>query len=56
MIMPTARGRAALSDAGNRVAQIEEHWASIVGVERFTELCATLQELLDVLDPDEART
>lgn len=56
LIVPTARGRAALSDAGNRVAQIEENWASIVGAERFTEVCQTLQELLDVLDPDEARS
>jgi len=49
LIFPTPRGRQALDDAGDRVAQIEEHWSQIVGPERFADTCRTLQELLDTL-------
>jgi DNA-binding MarR family transcriptional regulator len=49
LIFPTTRGRAALDDAGNRVAEIEEHWSQIVGAARFADTCRTLQELLDTL-------
>jgi DNA-binding MarR family transcriptional regulator len=49
LIFPTPRGRRALDDAGDLVAQIEEHWAQIVGPERFAGACRTLQELLDAL-------
>jgi DNA-binding MarR family transcriptional regulator len=49
LIFPTPRGRQALDDAGDRVAQIEEHWSQIVGPERFAGTCRTLQELLDAL-------
>ena len=49
LIFPTPRGRQALDDAGDRVAQIEEHWAQIAGPERFADTCRTLQELLDTL-------
>jgi DNA-binding MarR family transcriptional regulator len=49
LIFPTPRGRQALDDAGDRVAQIEEHWAQIAGPERFAGTCRTLQELLDAL-------
>jgi DNA-binding MarR family transcriptional regulator len=49
LIFPTTRGRAALDDAGNRVAEIEQHWSQIVGAARFAGTCRTLQELLDAL-------
>ena len=49
LIFPTPRGRQALDDAGDRVAQIEEHWSQIVGPERFADTCRTLQELLNTL-------
>ena len=49
LIFPTPRGRQALDDAGDRVAQIEEHWAQIAGPARFADTCSTLQELLDAL-------
>jgi DNA-binding MarR family transcriptional regulator len=49
LIFPTARGRRALDDAGDRVAEIERHWSGLVGPDRFAAACRTLQELLDVL-------
>jgi DNA-binding MarR family transcriptional regulator len=49
LIFPTKRGRHALDDAGDRVAEIEQHWAEIVGAARFADACHTLQELLDKL-------
>jgi len=50
LIVPTARGRAALTDAAGRVAVIEEHWADLIGPARFAETCKALQDLLDVLE------
>jgi len=49
LIVPTVRGRRALDDAGNRVAEIEQHWSEVVGPARFADACRTLQELLDKL-------
>ena len=49
LIFPTPRGRQALNDAGDRVAEIEQHWSRTVGPERFAEACRTLQDLLDTL-------
>ena len=49
LIFPTPRGRQALDDAGNRVADIELHWSQIVGPVRFADTCHTLQQLLDTL-------
>jgi hypothetical protein len=49
LIFPTTRGRAALDDAGHRVAEIEQHWSQIVGAARFAGTCRTRQELLDAL-------
>jgi DNA-binding MarR family transcriptional regulator len=49
LIFPTRRGRQALDDAGDRVAQIEQHWAQLLGPTRFAETCRSLQELLDNL-------
>jgi DNA-binding MarR family transcriptional regulator len=51
LIFPTTRGRRALDDAGNRVAEIEAHWAHVVGEARFADACRTLQDLLDSLAP-----
>lgn len=55
LIFPTPRGRQALEDAGDRVAQIEQQWAQIVGPERFADTCRTLQELLDALTSSDDR-
>lgn len=33
------------------IEQIEDRWATVVGVERFEDLCLTMQELLDEFDP-----
>ena len=52
----TARGVALLGDAGNRVALIEERWTATAGVAEFTTMCATMQKLLDELDPEQARS
>jgi DNA-binding MarR family transcriptional regulator len=49
LIFPTRRGRQALDDAGDRVAQIEQHWAQLLGPDRFADTCRALQELLDKL-------
>ena len=49
LIFPTVRGRQALNDAGDRVAEIEQHWAQIVGVQGFAAACQTLQGLLTAL-------
>ena len=49
LIFPTARGRQALHDAGNRVAEIEQHWSNLVGESRFAEACSTMQAILDEL-------
>ena len=49
LIFPTQRGRQALHDAGNRAAEIEQHWSHLVGDARFTEACTTLQAILDEL-------
>ncbi|GIF76850.1 MarR family winged helix-turn-helix transcriptional regulator [Asanoa siamensis] len=54
LIVPTTRGRAALADAGDRVAEIEQHWATLIGEARFAEACRALQDLLDALDNNRA--
>ena len=54
LIFPTGKGRQALADAGDRVAEIEEQWAALVGPARFADMCRTLQDLLDALATDAA--
>lgn len=54
-IVLTDRGQQLMRDASGRVAEIEAHWARIVGEERFQVACHVLQELLLTLDPDDAR-
>lgn len=51
LIFPTPRGRQALADAGDRVAQIEEQWRNLAGNTAFDAMCRTMQDLLDVLAP-----
>ena len=50
LIFPTARGRALLNDAGNRVAEIEERWGLLIGQADFNRACNELQRLIDALD------
>ena len=47
LIYPTPRGRQALNAAGDQVAEIEHHWAGLVGQARFNGAAMTLQKLLD---------
>jgi DNA-binding MarR family transcriptional regulator len=54
LICLTERGRRLQADAGDRVADIEQRWSAIVGTPSFTDMCWTMQRLLDHLDPDEA--
>ena len=46
LIFPTSRGRQALSDAGDRVAEIEERWRTALGGEHFDDMCRTMHRLL----------
>lgn len=56
LIELTDRGRRLLGDAGERVADIEARWSALVGATEFAQMCATMQRLLDALDPDDARS
>ncbi|WP_204264114.1 MarR family transcriptional regulator [Geodermatophilus normandii] len=49
LIYPTSRGRQLLDDAGDRVAEIEQHWAAVVGREEFEHTCRVLAQLLGTL-------
>jgi DNA-binding MarR family transcriptional regulator len=49
LIFPTARGRSALNDAGDRVAEIEEHWAQLIGHDEFHTACQSLQHILNAV-------
>lgn len=55
LIVPTDRGHQALRDAGIRVAEIEDHWGSIVGHRRFNEACYLLDTLLKELQAQSGR-
>ena len=46
LISPTRRGRRALDAAGDRVAEIEQRWAGIVGRPTFDAAMETLHALL----------
>lgn len=50
LIVPTPRGARALEDAAVRVAEIEDHWGSLVGHDRFDQACDVLSELLLTLE------
>ncbi len=49
LIYPTARGRELLDDAGDRVAEIEQHWGELVGQDEFERACQVLARLLGIL-------
>jgi DNA-binding MarR family transcriptional regulator len=51
----TERGKSLMMAAGGRVADIERRWAALVGTRNFAQMCATMQRLLDELDPKDAR-
>lgn len=51
----TPRGRDAMSAAGHRVADIERRWSQLVGANDFTQMCRTMQRLLDELNPERSR-
>lgn len=55
LIELTDRGRALLAAAGERVAEIETRWSALVGAADFAHMCATMQRLLDMLDPEDSR-
>jgi DNA-binding MarR family transcriptional regulator len=50
LIFPTGRGRHALDDAGDRVADIEHHWRGLLAEDRFDEMCTSMRDLLTVLE------
>jgi DNA-binding MarR family transcriptional regulator len=56
LIFPTRRGRQALDDAGDQVAEIEQHWSELLGADRFDAMCRTMQDLLDELTARTAGT
>jgi DNA-binding MarR family transcriptional regulator len=47
LIHPTPKGIRALDHAGDRVAEIEQHWSELVGAAKFERACRILQDLLD---------
>jgi DNA-binding MarR family transcriptional regulator len=55
LIELTKRGRDLMADAGSRVADIERRWSALVGEKNFSQMCHTMQGLLDGLDPDDSR-
>lgn len=55
LIFPTRRGRQALDDAGDRVAEIEQDWRELLGGGRFDAMCRAMQDLLDGLTATTAR-
>ena len=55
LIELTKRGRDLMADAGNRVAAIERRWTALAGERNFTQMCRTMQRLLDELDPKDSR-
>ena len=56
LIFPTRRGRQVLDNAGDRVAEIEQHWRELLGADRFDAMCRTMQDLLDGLTARTAGT
>lgn len=51
----TPRGVGLMADAGDRVADIERRWARLVGESDYAQMCATMQRLLDEIDPADSR-
>ena len=51
----TTRGRDMMTYAGDRVADIEQRWSTMVGAKDFRQMCGTMQRLLDEIDPKDSR-
>ena len=51
----TTRGRDMMAYAGDRVADIEQRWSTVVGAKDFRQMCGTMQRLLDEIDPKDSR-
>ena len=51
----TTRGRDMMAYAGDRVADIEQRWSTLVGAKDFRQMCGTMQRLLDEIDPKDSR-
>jgi DNA-binding MarR family transcriptional regulator len=51
----TERGRDLMTAAGDRVADIERRWSKTLGGKDFENMAATMQRLLDDLDPRDSR-
>jgi hypothetical protein len=45
-----------MAGAGDRVADIERRWSKLVGAKNFAQMSATMQRLLDDLEPKESRS
>ena len=56
LIELTKRGRDLMADAGGRVADIEHRWSALAGERNFTQMCRTMQRLLDELNPQQSRS
>jgi DNA-binding MarR family transcriptional regulator len=52
----TKRGQSLMTDAGGRVADIEQRWSKAVGERNFAQMTRTMQRLLDELDPKDSRS
>ena len=52
LVCLTEAGRGAIGEGRRLIAGIEADWGDAIGERRFTELCDSLQSLLDELDPD----
>lgn len=52
LVRPTEKGRRAVVEARNVIAEIERDWADLLGREKLDELAALLAELHDRLWPD----
>ncbi|MFD6223866.1 hypothetical protein [Nocardia asteroides] len=58
MVVSADRIRAPDPHSGRRLAYrrgVEQRWAAAVGERGFAAMCATMQRLLDQLDPAESR-
>jgi DNA-binding MarR family transcriptional regulator len=51
LVCLTDAGRAAIGEGRRLIAGIERDWGEALGAERFAQLCDSMQELLDQLDP-----
>ena len=52
LVRLTAPGRAAINEGRRLIGEIEADWGEAIGEQRYAELCDSLQNLLDELDPN----